>query len=51
MKYLTYKGSFNVRIPAELHQQAALLAQEGETFLNNFVAEAIRQKVSKELSS
>ena len=45
-----YKGSFNVRIPAELHQQAALLAQEGKQSLNNFVAEAIRLKVNKELS-
>lgn len=45
-----YKGSFNVRIPAELHQQAALLAQECKTSLNNFVTEAIRQKVIKELT-
>lgn len=45
-----YKGSFNVRIPATLHQRAALLAMESKTSLNNFVAEAIRSKISKELN-
>lgn len=44
-----FKGSFNVRIPAKLHQKAALLAMETKTSLNNLVAEAIRSKVSKEL--
>lgn len=43
-----FKGSFNVRIPATLHQKAALLAMEAKTSLNNFVAEAIRARVSKE---
>jgi predicted HicB family RNase H-like nuclease len=43
-----FKGSFNVRIPATLHQKAALLAMETKTSLNNFVAEAIRFRVSKE---
>jgi predicted HicB family RNase H-like nuclease len=43
-----FKGSFNVRIPATLHQKAALLAMETKTSLNNFVAEAIRLRVSKE---
>ncbi len=42
-----FKGSFNVRIPATLHQKAALLAMEAKTSLNNFVAEAIRLKVQK----
>ncbi len=42
-----FKGSFNVRIPASLHQRAALLAMEAKTSLNNFVAEAIRMKVQK----
>lgn len=43
-----FKGSFNVRIPASLHQKAALLAMETKTSLNNFVAEAIRSRVTKE---
>ena len=43
-----FKGSFNVRISATLHQRAALLAMEAKTSLNNFVAEAIRFKVDKE---
>ncbi len=43
-----FKGSFNVRIPATLHQKAALLAMEAKTSLNNFVAEAIRSRVTKE---
>ena len=43
-----FKGSFNVRIPAKLHQKAALLAMEAKTSLNNFVAEAIRSRVSQE---
>lgn len=45
-----FKGSFNVRIPALLHQKAALLAMEAKTSLNNFVAEAIRYRVDKEPS-
>jgi len=42
-----FKGSFNVRIPAKLHQKAALLAMETKTSLNNFVAESIRSRVMK----
>ena len=45
-----FKGSFNVRIPAKLHQEAALLAMEEKTSLNSFVAEAIRERVSRDLS-
>ena len=43
-----FKGSFNIRIPASLHQKAALLAMETKMSLNSFVAEAIRYKISKE---
>ncbi len=43
-----FKGSFNVRIPASLHQKAALLAMETKTSLNNLVVEAIRSRVTKE---
>ena len=43
-----FKGSFNVRISAKLHQKAALLAMEAKVSLNNFVAESIRSRVNKE---
>jgi predicted HicB family RNase H-like nuclease len=43
-----FKGSFNVRIPVELHQKAALLALEEKMSLNSFVAESIREKVARE---
>ncbi len=43
-----FKGSFNVRIPTTLHKKAALLAMEEKMSLNNFVAESIREKVSRE---
>lgn len=42
-----FKGSFNVRISASLHQQAALLAMEAQTSLNNFVAESIRSRITE----
>jgi predicted HicB family RNase H-like nuclease len=42
-----YKGSFNVRIPAELHQKAALMAMESKESLNTFVTEAIRSRVKE----
>jgi predicted HicB family RNase H-like nuclease len=42
-----FKGSFNVRVSPELHQRAAILAQEAKVSLNNFVAEAIRLRVQK----
>ncbi len=42
-----FKGSFNVRIPARLHQKAALLAMEAKTSLNSFVAQAIEDRVTK----
>jgi len=43
-----FKGSFNVRISSKLHRKAALLAMEEKTSLNNFVAESIRERISKE---
>ena len=44
-----FKGSFNVRISAKLHQKAALLAMEAKISLNKFVAESIRSKVLEEI--
>ncbi|MFP4026111.1 MAG: toxin-antitoxin system HicB family antitoxin [Thiohalospira sp.] len=43
-----FKDSFNVRISAELHQRAAILAMEDKMSLNKFVVESIREKVFKE---
>ncbi len=43
-----FKGSFNVRLSAELHQKAALLAIDEKMSLNNFVAESIRERIFKE---
>jgi predicted HicB family RNase H-like nuclease len=42
-----FKGSFNVRIPSNLHQRAALLAMEAKMSLNAFVTESIRSRVMK----
>jgi predicted HicB family RNase H-like nuclease len=38
----TYKGSFNVRIPAELHRNAAIFAAGKDISLNDFVKTAIQ---------
>ena len=43
-----FKGSFNVRISSSLHRQAALEAMEAKVSLNNYVAEAIRSRVTQE---
>lgn len=40
-----FKGSFNVRIPSDLHKEAALIAMELNTSLNGFVSESIRGRV------
>lgn len=41
-----YKGSFNVRISPELHRSAAMAAEESNVTLNQFVQEAIEEKLS-----
>ncbi len=40
-----FKGSFNVRIPSELHRDAVLKAMELNTSLNGFVSESIRARL------
>ncbi len=40
-----YKGSFNVRIPPDLHRAAALAALRKNESLNHFVADAIAAAV------
>jgi predicted HicB family RNase H-like nuclease len=42
----TYKGSFNVRIPTELHKQAAVFAASKNISLNDFVKSAINYALS-----
>ena len=44
----TYKGSFNVRIPSDLHRQAALIASMKNVSLNDFVRHAIDFTISTE---
>lgn len=44
----TYKGSFNVRIPSELHRQAAQYAALKNMSLNDFVRFAIDKFLAKE---
>ncbi len=43
----TYQGTFNVRIPSELHRQAARHAALKKITLNDFVRQAIDSMVSK----
>jgi predicted HicB family RNase H-like nuclease len=53
----TYKGSFNVRIPSELHRTAALFAAMQNISLNDFVKTAIgyalhhKEDLDKEIAS
>ena len=44
----TYKGSFNVRIPTDLHRQAAMVAYLKKISLNDFVKYALDSTISKE---
>lgn len=46
-----FKGNFNVRISADLHKKASLLAMEEKMTLNNFVAESIRERIIRESGS
>lgn len=43
----TYKGSFNVRIPSELHRQAARYAISKNMSLNDFVRYALDYMLTK----
>ena len=42
-----FKGSFNVRIPSQLHEEAALNAKASNTSLNSLVAESIRDYLAR----
>lgn len=43
-----YKGSFNVRITAELHRKASLGASAKNISLNSYVEQAIEMQVAKD---
>ena len=43
----TYKGSFNVRIPSELHREAAKCAAMRNVSLNDFVRQALDYVIRK----
>ncbi|RKX34925.1 MAG: toxin-antitoxin system HicB family antitoxin [Verrucomicrobia bacterium] len=43
----SFKGSFNVRVSPELHRKAAMQATVYEESLNEFVAQAVREKVER----
>ncbi|VGO20941.1 type II toxin-antitoxin system HicB family antitoxin [Pontiella sulfatireligans] len=43
----SFKGSFNVRVSPELHREAATQAAIYEESLNEFVAQAVREKVAR----
>src|ERR1035437_8551397 len=40
---IPFKGNFNVRVPQDLHQRAALYAEEHEVKLNAVVQDALRE--------
>lgn len=40
-----FKGSFNVRIPSELHRQIAMLAAQQKITLNQYVVNALRKTI------
>lgn len=43
----TFKGSFNIRIPVELHREAAMAASLKNMSLNDFVKNAIHFTLSR----
>ncbi|MBR5730614.1 MAG: type II toxin-antitoxin system HicB family antitoxin [Firmicutes bacterium] len=42
-----YKGSFNVRVSSELHREASLAAAATGITLNQYVSEAIKEKLQR----
>lgn len=42
-----FKGSFNIRISQELHQRAALFAEQNKRKLNNVVSEALKEYLER----
>jgi predicted HicB family RNase H-like nuclease len=46
-----YSGSFNVRVPAQIHRQLALLAAATNRNLNNVVNDALETYVNTEVNA
>ena len=44
---IPFKGSFNIRISQELHQRAALFAEQNKRKLNSVVSEALKEYLEK----
>lgn len=44
----TYKGSFNVRVPSELHRQAAMFAAMKKVSLNDFVKTSLEKFIKEQ---
>lgn len=42
-----FKGSFNIRIPVDLHKQIALLAAQEQISLNQYVINALNKSVNQ----
>jgi predicted HicB family RNase H-like nuclease len=42
-----YSGKFNLRIPAELHEQLAIVAQAEGKSINTLAQEALQQRVAE----
>jgi predicted HicB family RNase H-like nuclease len=45
-----FKGSFNVRIGADLHRRVALAAAQKGITLNKYIAEMLEKETAKEMS-
>lgn len=43
-----YKGSFNVRLPSEVHREAALIAALKKVSLNDFVKYSLEKSIKEE---
>lgn len=43
-----YRGTFNVRVPVDLHREAAMAAESRDISLNQFVTEALQRYVAAE---
>lgn len=44
----TFKGSFNVRVPVELHREAYIIAQRNKISLNDLVKKSLHYMVKHE---
>ena len=47
--FITYKGSFNIRIGTDLHKQIALQSLKEGKSINDYVKEAVYEKVQRDM--